>query len=177
MSRCAPDCPNVSVQMPMLNIAPLTPADYGALASLFAQTVRQSTGDHYSVAQREAWAQGALDPRFINALRESLGWVAWWQSRRIGFVTLDTSAHVGLLYVDAAHQRQGVGGSLLDTLMAFARLQRLPRLETEASLLSLGLFLSRGFNVCAVEQVDRKGVIFTRHRLQCLLSMPLSSLQ
>jgi putative acetyltransferase len=35
----------------------------------------------------------------------------------LGFVTLSDDGHLSLLYVSADHQRQGLGGRLLDTAL------------------------------------------------------------
>lgn len=159
----------------MPTLLPITLDDHPALARLFAQSVRALGPEYYNPAQVEQWARGADHPGFIEELDR--GWVAWQAGIPCGFVTLSHDGHVGLLYVAAGRGRQGIGRALLQHAMGVARAEGQPRLETEASLFSLGLFMSQGFKLVTLERVWRNGVPFLRHRLCCLLSSPGSSLQ
>lgn len=161
----------------MLTISPMQPGDHDALATLFEHSVRHSAPGHYSPQQVEAWAVGARSPAFLRELAASEGWVAWLDENRVGFVTLTRTAHLGLLYVAPDHQRQGIGEHLVITVLASARERGWHELQTEASLLSLGLFLRLGFRVTALEQIRRGSVLFSRHRLRYRLSSPVGSLQ
>lgn len=150
-------------------LRPMEPTDYAELATLFAGTIRHHGPEHYTPAQVEAWAAGAHHSHFVQELAFSHGWVAWHGEQRVGFVTLDDSGHLGLLYVAAGKVRGGIGQALLERAMLQARELGMSRLEVEASAFSLGLFLKLGFTLIGVERVERGGVAFERHRLERLL--------
>lgn len=161
----------------MLTIERMQAEDHPRLAALFEHAVRQAAPEHYTPQQVEAWAVGARSPAFVNELTISRGWVAWLGQEPVGFVTVTKDAHLGLLYVAPAYQRRGFGEHLVTEAIAYARHQGFSALQTEASLLSLGLFLKLGFQVTAIEQVRRGSVLFSRHRLRYRLSSPVGSLQ
>ena len=154
---------------PALCIVPLGEAHIPALVSLFEQAVRRSGPEHYSAEQVEQWALGSQHPGFVSQLREHHGWVAMLGDAPAGFVTLSADGHLSLLYVGAAHQRQGLGNLLLTTALAGARALGISAITTEASAFSYELFLRHGFTLTGVESVERGGVSFTRHRLHCCL--------
>lgn len=150
-------------------IVPLAEYHIPALLALFEQSVRRCGPEHYSPAQVEQWALGAHHPGLVGQLREHHGWVVEREGTPLGFATLSHDGHLSLLYVSPDHQRQGLGGLLLETALAAASLLGLHRLTTEASAFSLGLFLRHGFALSELETVERGGVSFTRHRLDCRL--------
>ena len=154
---------------PALCIVPLGEAHIPALVTLFEQAVRRSGPEHYSAEQVEQWALGSQHPGFVSQLREHHGWVAMLGDAPAGFVTLSADGHLSLLYVGAAHQRQGLGNLLLTTALAGARALGISAITTEASAFSYELFLRHGFTLTGVESVERGGVSFTRHRLHCCL--------
>jgi putative acetyltransferase len=150
-------------------ILPLREQHIPALLALFEQSVRRLGPEHYSPEQVEQWAQGARHPGLASQLREHHGWVMEQEGIPLGFVTLSDDGHLSLLYVSADHQRQGLGGLLLEQALQAASQLGLHSLTTEASTFSLALFLRHGFEQAGLETVERGGVSFVRHRLYCRL--------
>lgn len=150
-------------------IRPLREQQIPALLALFEQSVRRLGPEHYSPEQVEQWAQGARHPGLASQLREHHGWVMEQEGMPLGFVTLSDDGHLSLLYVSADHQRQGLGGQLLEQALQAASQLGLHSLTTEASAFSLALFLRHGFEQAGLETVERGGVSFVRHRLYCRL--------
>ncbi len=150
-------------------IRPLREQQIPALLALFEQSVRRLGPEHYSLEQVEQWAQGARHPGLASQLREHHGWVMEQEGMPLGFVTLSDDGHLSLLYVSADHQRQGLGGLLLEQALQAASQLGLHSLTTEASAFSLALFLRHGFEQAGLETVERGGVSFVRHRLYCRL--------
>ncbi|WP_262109665.1 GNAT family N-acetyltransferase [Aeromonas sp. Marseille-Q5825] len=150
-------------------ISPLREQHIPTLLTLFEQSVRRLGPEHYSPEQVEQWAQGARHPGLASQLREHHGWVMEQEGMPLGFVTLSDDGHLSLLYVSADHQRQGLGGLLLERALQAASQQGLHSLTTEASAFSLALFLRHGFELAGLETVERGGVSFVRHRLYCRL--------
>ena len=157
---------SVSPPMPeQPNLVPLSEPHIPALITLFEQSVRQRGPEHYSEAQVEQWALGAQHPGFASQLRDHHGWVLEQGGAILGFVTLSDDGHLSLLYVSADHQRQGLGGRLLDTALNQAGQLGIKTLTTEASAFSYGLFLRYGFQLTGLESVERGGDGFIRYRL------------
>lgn len=150
-------------------ISPLREQHIPDLLALFEQSVRRLGPEHYSPEQVEQWAQGARHPGLASQLREHHGWVMEQEGMPLGFVTLSDDGHLSLLYVSADHQRQGLGGLLLEQALQAASQLGLHNLTTEASAFSLALFLRHGFEQAGLETVERGGVSFVRHRLYCRL--------
>ncbi|WP_429089996.1 GNAT family N-acetyltransferase [Aeromonas rivipollensis] len=150
-------------------ISPLREQHIPALLALFEQSVRRLGPEHYSPEQVEQWAQGARHPGLVSQLREHHGWVMEQEGMPLGFVTLSDDGHLSLLYVSADHQRQGLGGLLLERALQAASQLGQHSLTTEASAFSLALFLRHGFEQAGLETVERGGVSFVRHRLYCRL--------
>ncbi|MFM5242343.1 GNAT family N-acetyltransferase [Aeromonas media] len=150
-------------------ILPLREQHIPDLLALFEQSVRRLGPEHYSPEQVEQWAQGARHPGLASQLREHHGWVMEQEGMPLGFVTLSDDGHLSLLYVSADHQRQGLGGLLLEQALQAASQLGLHNLTTEASAFSLALFLRHGFEQAGLETVERGGVSFVRHRLYCRL--------
>ncbi|WP_338887337.1 GNAT family N-acetyltransferase [Aeromonas rivipollensis] len=150
-------------------IIPLREQHIPALLALFEQSVRRLGPEHYSPEQVEQWAMGARHPGLASQLREHHGWVMEQEGIPLGFVTLSDDGHLSLLYVSADHQRQGLGGQLLEQALQAASQLGLHSLTTEASTFSLALFLRHGFEQAGLETVERGGVSFVRHRLYCRL--------
>ena len=150
-------------------IIPLREQHIPDLLALFEQSVRRLGPEHYSPEQVEQWAQGARHPGLASQLREHHGWVMEQEGIPLGFVTLSDDGHLSLLYVSADHQRQRLGGQLLEQALQAASQLGLHSLTTEASTFSLALFLRHGFEQAGLETVERGGVSFVRHRLYCRL--------
>ncbi|MEM9817557.1 MAG: GNAT family N-acetyltransferase [Cyanobacteria bacterium P01_D01_bin.6] len=144
-----------------------TRADVPALAKLFHETVMKYGPTYYSEAQTCAWAAAALDlEQFELFILGGRTWVAEMTTDLVGFSGLAEDGRVASLYVHHAYLKQGIGSALLAHVMEQAHRDRLPRLYTEASEFSRGLFQKFGFQQYDTEVVQRLGVSFTRYRME-----------
>jgi len=171
-------------------------ADVPPLAALFYDTVMHHGPEHYTAAQTQAWAQGAVDraafAQFLapatvfvmEAERDEIGAARAPLPNQggspslqpapqpalagdlLGFAGVAADGHVVALYVRRDRLRQGIGARLLQTLIDHGAAAGLPRLYGEASAFSLGLFLKFGFRQGAMETVERHGVIFHRYPVE-----------
>ncbi|WP_448561514.1 GNAT family N-acetyltransferase [Trichothermofontia sp.] len=121
----------------------------------------------YSPAQTAAWAAFAANldqfQRFILGVTTD---VAIDISGIIGFAGISATGHVASVYVHPDRTRQGIGSLLMQQILAYAQVHKLPRLYAEASEFSLGLFQKFGFSLYDTEVVDRQGVTFTRYLVE-----------
>ncbi|WP_448570283.1 GNAT family N-acetyltransferase [Trichothermofontia sp.] len=156
-----------------LQIRCAQPADVPALADLYYQSVLATAPQAYTPAQTAAWAAFATDlPQFQRFILGVTTYVATKAGAIAGFAGIGATGHVASLYVHPHFARQGIGSSLVQTIVQHAQDQRLPRLYAEVSEFSLGVFQKFGFIHYQTETVDRQGVRFTRYLVERWLAAP-----
>ncbi|MFC2968627.1 GNAT family N-acetyltransferase [Acidimangrovimonas pyrenivorans] len=150
-------------------------ADAPACAALFHRAVHEGAAEHYSPAQRAAWAPYATPPRealdrLAARLSEELTWVAEEEGALEGFMSLRIDGYLDMAFVAPERRRTGLAGQLYDKIEAEARALGLIRLTTEASHLARPFFLKRGWQVDAAQQVERQSVLIPNFRMSKALS-------
>ena len=152
-------------------LRPYRPSDVDALIALFRDSVRRVALRDYTLEQLRAWAPDAID-REGWALRcaEHRSWVAEIDRRPVGFIELEADGHINMLYVDADHQRQGIGRALLERVEAAARQAGLVRLFAEASLTARGFFERHEFRAIAAQTVRRVDQELANFRMEKALT-------
>ncbi|MGK7890169.1 MAG: N-acetyltransferase family protein [Leptolyngbyaceae cyanobacterium] len=145
-----------------------TAADVPELAHLFHQTVLLRGAEHYSPAQVQAWAAfGDNTPEFHTFILDATTFVAVDRAMVIlGFAGIADNGHVVSTYVRHDCLQQGIGSTLLQTLLDYAQSHDIQRLYAEASLFSLGLFNKFGFDIYGTELVERHRVQFERYLVE-----------
>jgi putative acetyltransferase len=154
----------------MVTLRPYQPNDAPDLLALFQDTIRRVNSRDYTPEQIRAWASDDIDPvhwasRFVGrfaVVAEDSGWL-------VGFAELEADGHIGRVYVSADHQRQGIGRSMLASIMAQARRQRIARLFTETSITARPFFEAQGFIVLAPQVVSCRGADFINYRMERVL--------
>lgn len=141
-----------------------TSADVPFLAQLYRHAVETLGPCHYTPAQVAVWAAFAEEPTFATFILTPTTFVAVAPDElRVGFAGLAADGHVTAVYVHGDYQHRGIGGQLLQHVLAEAQARSLPRLYAEASVFSQPLFEKYGFTLEGTETVDRNGVQFTRY--------------
>jgi putative acetyltransferase len=122
-----------------LAMRPMLPQDVPLLAEIFRASIQELTGDDYSEAQQEAWAQAADDVEAFGArLAVELTLVATHGGSPVGFAALADNVRIDMLYVHPAAAGQGAGN-----MLAAARGTK--ELTVEASDTARSFFERRGF--------------------------------
>ena len=154
-----------------MNIRVANPSDLLELSTLFRQTVLVNAPEYYTPAQIESWAASSLDTahfrRFIFGVTT---FVATDKTGILGFAGISNDGHVASVYVRYDSLHQGVGSTLMQTVLRYARQHTMQRLYAEASEFSLGLFNKFGFQLYDTEVVERQGVEFERYLVELYLS-------
>jgi putative acetyltransferase len=148
-----------------VRIREATAADVPALAALYAGAVRAAGPAHYDAAQIEAWAAFADEAQFRRFVLDPLTLVAEDESGITGFTGLRADGHVTALYVHPDRMRRGIASALLRAVIERAEAHGLRRLTTDASKVSRPVFARHGFQVEAVETVERREATFERYRM------------
>jgi len=140
-------------------------ADLDAVVSVFLRSVRGVASRDYDAGQIAAWAQVDRDVWSHRRLDRPT-WVALIDGVIAGFIDLEGSGHIDMLFVDPAHQRRGVASALLDTVENAARVQRLAVLDTDASITARPFFENHGFQVVRSQDVALRGQRLTNFRME-----------
>lgn len=155
-----------SASSPPVRIRAATDSDVSRLAALYADAVRSAGPSRYTQPQVQAWAAFADEREaFRRFITDASTFVAEDDTGPVGFTGLAPDGHVTALYVRADRMREGIGTALLRAVLQRARQLEIHRLYAEASALSRPLFERFGFEVEAVERVERRGVAIERYRV------------
>ena len=132
--------------LPKPALRPMLAEDAPMLAAIFAASIEGLTGDDYSEAQQEAWAQAADDEAaFGKRLAGQLTLIATIQSSPVGFASLKGADHIDMLYIHPSVAGQGVATMLVDALEKLAGARGAKTLTVDASDTAEPLFRKRGY--------------------------------
>ncbi len=142
-------------------------SDIPELAKLYQQTVLAIAPQCYSQAETQMWASFPSDiPSFRQFILQATTFIATDETGILGFAGIAEDGHVTSAYVRCDRIRQGIGSTLMQTLLDYAKSHNIQRLYAEASEFSLGLFKKFGFHIYDTEIVDRQGVQFKRYLVE-----------
>lgn len=148
-----------------LTIRPYRSTDLDAVIAIFLGTIREIAAKDYTPAQIDAWAQ--VDRAVWKSRRLSRPtWIAAIGDKPGGFADLEPNGHLDMMFVHPAHQGAGVATTLLATVEAAARAQKLLAIFTKASLTARPFFLKRGFRVVAEQFAERQGQRLTNFHME-----------
>lgn len=159
--------------MPQPALRPYLPADTEVLATIFAASVTDLTGDDYSEAQQEAWA-AAIDDEdaFAKRLSSQLTLVATLQGAPVGFASLKNPDVIDLLYVHPSAVGQRVATTLIDALEKLAGARGAKSLKVDASDNALTFFAKRGYEATQRNSVSLNGEWLANTTMQKTLAAP-----
>ncbi|MEM8604717.1 MAG: GNAT family N-acetyltransferase [Cyanobacteria bacterium P01_H01_bin.121] len=145
--------------------------DLPVLARLYRQTILRQAPAHYTKAQTLSWAASADDrERFQTFILAVQTFVALDDIGIVGFAGIGADGHVASTYVRHDRLHCGIGSTLLQVVLDYAKARQIRRLYSEASEFSLGLFQKFGFHHYDTERIQHNGVTFDRYLVERLLS-------
>ncbi|SOH93569.1 putative acetyltransferase [Monaibacterium marinum] len=145
--------------------------DISGIAQVFYEAVSHGAAAHYTAAQRRAWGGDTPNPnRWAERLIPLDVLVAQDDCGRItGFFSVRLSdGLVDHMFVLPSRQGTGLGERLLERVEDMARLEGLPRLWTEASLLARPFLERHDWYVVTTQDVAVRGQVlrnFVMHRV------------
>ena len=132
--------------LPKPALRPMLAEDTPMLAAIFTASIEELTGDDYSEAQQEAWAQAAEDEEaFGKRLAGQLTLIATIQNAPVGFASLKGPDHIDMLFVHPSVAGHGVASMLVDALEKLAGARGAKTLTVDASDTAEPLFKKRGY--------------------------------
>ncbi|MBE9128674.1 MULTISPECIES: GNAT family N-acetyltransferase [unclassified Coleofasciculus] len=142
-------------------------SDIPELANLYQQTVLAIAPQWYSPAQTQRWASFPSDiASFRQFILQGTTFIATDEMEILGFAGITEDGHVTSAYVRSDRIHQGIGSTLMETLLDYAKNHNIQRLYAEASEFSLGLFKKFSFHIYDTEVVERQGVQFKRYLVE-----------
>ena len=127
-------------------LRPMLPADVAVLAAIFQASIEELAAEDYDDDQRAAWAAGADDEAaFGDELKTGLTIVATVRGAPVGFVELQGTDQIQMLYVYPPMARHGIATLLVDAVEKIARGRGTKVLTVDASDTARPLFEGRGY--------------------------------
>ncbi len=158
-----------------VGLRPFLPTDVPVLVAIFVESIEGLTGDDYSEAQQQAWAEVAEDERrFAEQLGTHFTLVATMQTAPVGFASLKGADHIDMLYVHPSASRQGVATTLCDALEKLAGARGAAKLTVDASDTAHDFFRRRGYQDQQRSSVSVGEEWLARTRMQKTLTNPAS---
>ena len=144
--------------LPKPALRPMLAEDAPMLAAIFAASIEGLTGDDYSEAQQEAWAQAADDEAaFGKRLAGQLTLIATLNNAPVGFASLKGADHIDMLFVHPSVAGRGVASMLVDALEKLAGARGAKNLTVDASDTAEPLFRKRGYTAKQRNTVSLNG--------------------
>jgi len=139
--------------------------DLHSVAQIYRTSIQDLGSQHYSAKQVAAWSSFPEDLESFAAWLESAKtFVAVEPSDiAVGFGGIQENGRISSLFVAPTEMRKGIGSAILSCLIAEAQFRKLQTLSTEASEFSRPVFEKFGFTVSEIENIQFKGVAFTRY--------------
>jgi putative acetyltransferase len=158
-------------------IRPYDPADATATRRVFVRAIRNTASADYTPEQIDAWAAD-VDPEVWAERRITADtWVAELGGEVVGFVDIDESGYIDMLFVDPGAARIGVATALLAHVRGIARRRHAIELTVNASHTARPFFGRHGFSVVAEQLVERHGTILGNTRMSGPVDWPSSSVR
>ncbi|HSP01181.1 MAG TPA: GNAT family N-acetyltransferase [Thioalkalivibrio sp.] len=135
--------------------------DLDAVMRVFQEAVHKVAARDYIPEQVEAWAPDPPDqPYWCRRLARCAVFVCEIAGGVRGFVAVEATGHVDMLFVDPDHLRQGIGTALMAHARDWALERGVRRLTTDASITARPFFERVGFKVMEHRIVPLRGMMF-----------------
>ena len=170
MSLHAQDTPETD-----LTVRRFQPGEGDRLRQIFFVAVREGAREHYTLAQRVAWAISPIaPPGWEDRLSEQITLVAENRGVALGFLTLGKDGHLDLLYIVPDAMGKGVASALHDEMLAIAEAEGMSKLTVEASHLARRFLEKNGWRHVAAQSVVRRTVEIPNHRMERGVEPPIT---
>ena len=149
-----------------MNLKQITKKDQLDLKKIYFDSIISIDERIYNNEQKIAWASQAWDNKIFDlTIKEGQGWLINDKKKKIAFASRYPNNRIALLYCKGDSQRKGYGTKLLHKLEKDAKEDGLPRLSTEASLISYKLFLRNNWEIIRKEKIIIKNITFERYKM------------
>jgi putative acetyltransferase len=152
-------------------VRPYVALDAERTLEIFFAAVRRTAAGDYSAEQVAAWAGTSDDRRDWARQRAAANTaVAELDGRVVGFVDIDHSGYIDMLFVAPEAGRRGVGSALLTWAVEQARQAGVAEVRANVSITARPLFKAHGFQVEAERRPVVRGVEMPNFSMRRTLS-------
>jgi len=146
------------------------PDDAATLFAIFVEAVRIGAADHYTPAQRLAWAPDTdMAEDWPSKLASLDTHVAEEGGEIAGFMAATPQGYIDLAFVRPRWMGRSVAQALYDCILERAFGNKLTHLTTHASLLARPFFARQGWQVDTTEKIDRNSEVLMRFAMSVKL--------
>ena len=143
-----------------MEVRSFEPGDAGPLAVVFHRAVREGARARYDTAQVKAWSpEVPSEAKWSERLAAADTVVAAEGDQRVGFMSLNADGYLDLAFVVPEVMGRGVSDALYAVLETRARVRRLKRLTTQASLMAEPFFARHGWTVTRRQDVEIRNTL------------------
>jgi putative acetyltransferase len=136
----------------------------------FLRAIRETAGADYSTEQIGVWGRDRDETEWADNRRGANTLVAVDGDRIAGFIDLDESGYIDMLFVSPDFARRGVATALLGAVLDTAIRRAIPELTVHASLTARPFFERHDFTVVEERHPVVQGVELTNYRMRRALA-------
>ncbi|KAB8287465.1 GCN5-related N-acetyltransferase [Bifidobacterium ramosum] len=141
--------------------------DAAATMDVFRRAVTETSSCDYDDEQVRTWAGNTGTPTQWNTRRSAARtWVAETADHRpsiVGFIDIDDTGYIDMLFVDPSIARRGVASQLLDQVERYAAANDIARLSVHASITAQPFFHRHGFRAVETRHPQIGDVTFVNY--------------
>jgi len=142
----------------MIVIRDYVESDADALWSIFFNTIRNINRRDYTQAQVEAWAPDLVDSDYwLKRMNGLSPFVAEIDGVIVGYTDLQSDGLIDHFYCHHEYQGKGVGGALMNHVLALGNSRGVARYYSEVSITARPFYEHLGFSVVQEKVVDLSG--------------------
>ncbi len=144
------------------------PEDVEALAGIYFNTIHRINIENYSQEQIDVWApKSSLETEgWAKKFLKTKPIVAVVGEKIVGFAEFEPDGHIDCFYVHHEWIGKGVGGALMNEIVARAQSQNVDRIFVEVSITAKPFFEKQGFSLLSEQTVFIKGIGLTNYKME-----------
>lgn len=144
---------------PKLTLRRASTNDLSELQQMFVDTVMAVCIEDYSIEQLKAWASGVENTqRWADILALHYFLVAELDNKIVGYISLDSTGYIDLLYTHKDYQKQGIADTLYTEVEKEARQMKVSVLCAHVSKTAKSFFEKKGFVSINEQKNHRQGI-------------------
>ena len=149
-----------------MNLRQITIKDQINLKRIYFDSIQSIDEKIYNKEQKLVWSSQAwMNLEFHKSITKGKGFIMEDLNKEIGFAIRYPKNKLSLLYVRGNFRRKGIGNILINAIEKEAFKEGISSIQTDASLLSYGLFLKNNWKKVSKEKIIIQNIQFSRYKM------------
>ena len=149
-----------------MNLRQITIKDQIILKRIYFDSIQSIDEKIYNKEQKLVWSSQAwMNLEFHKSIIKGKGFIMEDLNKEIGFAIRYPKNKLSLLYVRGNFRRKGIGNILINAIEKEAFKEGISSIQTDASLLSYGLFLKNNWKKVSKEKIIIQNIQFSRYKM------------